>query len=194
MDLPFVLETDLERRLTADSRWRAGAEWGVPRRGHPEGAVKLHIGEVLANLDLLDLDGDQRGRLRIAALAHDAFKREVRWWRRRVPPNEHGFIAARWLRGFTSDERLLALVELHDEGFRAWKADGARRDEEAASRIAEVVRRLGDDVSLFIAFYWADNRSGDKRPGQVEWFVDRLVRNGLRVTMPARRSGRPSPT
>jgi hypothetical protein len=184
VDLPFALETDLERRLAADPRWRLGVEWGVPRRGHPEGAVKLHIGEVLANLDLLDLVEDQRTRLRIAALAHDAFKREVRWWRPRVPPNEHGFIAARWLRGFVGDERLLALVELHDEGFRAWKAGEAGRGDEAASRVAEVVRRLGDDMALFVDFYWADNRSGDKRPGQVEWFIDRLARLGLSVKVP----------
>ena len=183
--LPFALETELERRLAADPRWRRGVEWGFPRRGHPEGKVKLHVAEVLVNLDRLGLAPAERASLRIAALAHDSFKREVRWWRPKVPPNEHGFIAARWLAGFVDDGRLLALVELHDEGFRAWRDHRNGRADEATPRIDAVVARLGDDLRLFVAFYWADNRSGDKDPAQVDWFMERLVERGVSISMPA---------
>jgi hypothetical protein len=78
-------------------------------------------------------------------------------------------------------------VELHDEGFRAWRAHQAGREEQASSRIAEVARRLGDDLPLFIDFYWADNRTGTKTANQVEWFVGRLRELGLPANLPAER-------
>ena len=48
-DLPFDIENDTERRIVTDDEWRRGAAWGVPRPGHPEGAVVHHVAEVLAN-------------------------------------------------------------------------------------------------------------------------------------------------
>jgi hypothetical protein len=146
--------------------------------------VKVHVAEVLSNLDRLGLAPEPRARLRIAALAHDAFKREVRWWWRRQPPNEHGWIAARWLAGYVDDRLLLALVELHDSAFRAWQGHRAGHAVQARGRIDEVVRRLGGGIGLFVAFYWADNRSGDKEPGQVDWFVAQLAARGIDVAMP----------
>jgi hypothetical protein len=181
MDLPFNLETPLERRIAGDPAWLAGVEWGAPRRGHPEGAVKWHVAEVLANVDRLDLSPADRTRLRLAALVHDSFKRDVDRSAPRVAPNEHGFLAARWLASHVSDDRLLALVELHDEGYRAWRAHQAGRDEQALGRIAQIVGRMGDEIGLFVAFYWADNRSGDKAPDQLDWFVARLADSGVVV-------------
>ena len=185
--LPFTLETDLERRIAGDPDWRAGVEWGSPRSGHPEGAVKRHVAEVLANLDALGLAPEPRRRLRVAALVHDAWKRAVNRSRERVPPNEHGFLAARWLERVVDDERLVTLVELHDEGYRAWRAQQAGRDGEAWHRVAEVARRMGDELALFVAFYWADNRSGEKAPGQVAWFVARLRDLGHPLDVPGER-------
>ncbi len=183
--LPFDLEEDLERRIAADPDWQAGVLWGAPRSGHPEGAVKWHVAEVLANLDRLDLDTEDRRRLRVAALVHDTWKQAVDRSRDRVPPNEHGFIAAQWLALHVDDPPLVSLVELHDEGFRAWRAHEAGRDDQAWSRIGEVARRMGADLPLFVAFYWADNRTGVKTAAQVGWFVDRLRDLGFSVAMPA---------
>jgi len=177
-DWPFIFETALERALAADAEWRAGTEWGEPRGGHPEGAVKWHIAEVLANLDRLDLPPHDRSRLRIAALVHDTFKARVDRSAPRMPPNEHGFQAARWLAARVTDPELEALVELHDEGFRAWSAHLAGREDEAQSRVTNVRRRLGDGIALFVTFYWADNRSGDKDPRQLDWFVEQLTLAG----------------
>ena len=67
-------------------------------------------------------DPDVRRRLRVAALVHDTWKRAIDRSRDRVPPNEHGFIAARWLKRLVDDAPLVALVELHDESYRAWRA------------------------------------------------------------------------
>ncbi len=184
MDLPFRLETDLERRIAADPSWRVGIEWGTPRPGHPEGAVKWHIVEVLANLDRLDLPVEERTRLRIAALVHDAFKHAVDRSIPHIPPNEHGHIASRRLAATLEDDRLLALIELHDEGFRAWRAHQAGREDEARQRIDTVVRRMGDAIGDFVSFYWADNRSGDKDPRQLDWFAAQLSERGIDAQVP----------
>ena len=32
---PITAETELERKLLADPRLRAGLDWGTPRFGHP---------------------------------------------------------------------------------------------------------------------------------------------------------------
>jgi hypothetical protein len=188
-DLPFDLETPLELRIAADPAWRPGIEWGEPRDGHPEGAVKWHVGEVLANLAVVDLPAPDRARLRIAALVHDTFKYRVDRSAPRIPPNEHGFLASRFLAAHVVDDRLVALVELHDDGYRAWRLAHERRMPEAWAKVDEIIRRLGDDIGLFVAFYWADNRSGDKEPGQVEWFVARLAERGVSTRVPIGRSG-----
>ena len=42
-ELPFRLESDLERRIAEAPEWREGVEWGRPRHGHPEGTIiELH--------------------------------------------------------------------------------------------------------------------------------------------------------
>jgi hypothetical protein len=74
MERPLVPETPLEERIVSDARWIAGASWGRPRPGHPEGQVRLHIAEVLANLDREGLDEEARSRLRVVALVHDTFR------------------------------------------------------------------------------------------------------------------------
>ena len=70
-ELPFELETDVERAIAADPEWQEGVEWGTARRGHPEGAVKHHIADVLANVEREATSPDERRRLRLAALLHD---------------------------------------------------------------------------------------------------------------------------
>lgn len=184
-DLPFALETDVERDIASNAEWRAGIEWGEPRSGHPEGAVMWHVAEVLANVDRLDIDAEARRRLRIAALVHDTWKRAVDREKDRVPPNEHGFLAARWLDQHIEDEALITLVELHDEGYRAWREHAAGREDEAAFRVGRIVARLPESLPLFVAFYWADNRTGAKTPEQVDWFVEQLADLGVEAPVPA---------
>ena len=75
--LPFQLECELEHQITQHSEWLEGIEYGEPRRGHPEGAVKYHIAEVLFNVDQFFIDSPERPRLRLMALMHDTFKSYV---------------------------------------------------------------------------------------------------------------------
>ena len=90
MQLPFELETELERRISSDPEWRRGAAWGKPRPGHPEGAVAAHIADVLRNVEREARSPEERGRLRLAALIRDTFEYAVDASRPRMGENHHG--------------------------------------------------------------------------------------------------------
>jgi hypothetical protein len=114
----------------------------------------------------------------IAAFVHDTWKVAVDHSKARIPPNEHGFLAARWLEQRVEDEGLVSLVELHDDGYRAWRDDQMGREDRPTARIQEVVHRFGVDLTPFVAFCWADNRTGTKTSEQVNWLVGRLRETG----------------
>ncbi|HKP18233.1 MAG TPA: HD domain-containing protein [Gaiellaceae bacterium] len=176
MDLPFELEGDVERQIGADREWRKGVQWGTPRRGHPEGAVKHHIADVLANVDREARSPDERRRLRLAALVHDAFKYKAPEGSAPVgSPRHHGTLAAEFLARFVDDPELVEVVRWHDEAFAAALALRRGRRERAEARIEALVERLGPAVPLYAKFFRADNATGDKSPQSVEWF-EALVR------------------
>lgn len=167
----IIPETTLERRIVSDHRWIAGASWGMPRPGHPEGEVRLHILEVLAGLERQMLDQDARAKLRLVALVHDTFKNEVD---RRLPrsgENHHAVIARRFCEGFIDDLDVLEITELHDEAYNSW-AEGNRQGDwaKAEARADQLIERLGSRLPLYLAFYRADNAAGDKRAEPLAWF------------------------
>lgn len=167
----IIPETTLERRIVSDHRWIAGASWGMPRPGHPEGEVRLHILEVLAGLDRQALDQNARAKLRLVALVHDTFKSEVD---RRLPrsgQNHHAMIARRFTEAFTDDLDVLEITELHDEAYNSWVLGSRHRDwTKAQARAARLIERLGSRLPLYLAFYRADNAAGDKRAEPLAWF------------------------
>jgi hypothetical protein len=171
-DLPFALETDDERAIAADPEWQEGVEWGAARRGHPEGAVKHHIADVLANVEREATSPEERRRLRLAALVHDAFKYRAAEGSARVgSEGHHGWHAARFLERFVADPELVDVVLWHDEAFAAWL--GLRRDRQRAeARARALVRRLGPALPLFLRFFRADNATEGKSPKSVEWFEE----------------------
>jgi HD domain len=167
----IATEGPLERRIVGDERWRAGAAWGWPRPGHPEGDVATHVRDVLDNLDRLGLAPDARRKLRLVALLHDAFKREVNRARPRTGDNHHAVIARRFAEGLTDDEDVLELIELHDEAYNAWLIGRRRGDWARAERRArDLIDRLGDRIGLYLAFFRADNATGDKDREPLRWF------------------------
>jgi hypothetical protein len=175
VELPFEPENELERRIAADPEWLAGLDYGRPRRGHPEGAVRHHIGHVLANVDEVALDEDDRRRLRLAALAHDTFKYQAPESTARVgSPGHHGSLAARFLERIgVDDDELIEVVKWHDEGFAAWM--GSRRNRgKAVARARQLVERLGPALPLYLRFFKADNATEGKTPQPVEWFERQL--------------------
>ncbi|HWL08188.1 MAG TPA: hypothetical protein VNQ76_07285 [Planctomicrobium sp.] len=76
-DLPFNAKNELESRILADPEFLAGLDHGWPRPGHPEGAVKWHIADVLGNVEQWYCQTDLYSRLRLIALIHDTFKYQV---------------------------------------------------------------------------------------------------------------------
>lgn len=171
-DLPFELETELERRIAAEPEWREGIEWGRARPGHPEGAVKHHVADVLVNVEREAESAEDRRRLRLAALVHDTFKYRAPEASARVGSGRHhGSLAARFLERFVDDEELLEVVRWHDEAFAAWLSlarRGDRRNAEARARA--LVERLGPALPLYLRFFRADNATKGKSPASLEWF------------------------
>jgi hypothetical protein len=180
----LVARSELEALIMRDPDWIAGSEWGFPRPGHPEGVVKYHIIEVLANLDKINLAPAEKANLRIAALVHDTFKYQVDRNAPRIPPKEHGYLASQWLSKYLQDPSLLALVELHDDGYRAWQDFQHGGERQGWRRITQIIGRLEGEMQMFINFYWADNNVGDKSPEQLPWFIERLGDCGVTVNLP----------
>jgi len=165
--------SEIERRILSDTRWRAGAAWGAPRSGHPEGTVVRHIVQVLRNIDRIEDQGAKRDELRLIALVHDTFKYQVDRSRPRVGANDHARLARAFAHEYTTDAQVLLVVETHDDAYRAWRA-GQRGDEAAArARAQELIKRLTKDgaLALYLAFYQADNDVPGKTPEHREWFV-----------------------
>jgi hypothetical protein len=165
-----VAETELERRILADPEWQTGVAWGVPRSGHPEGRVGVHVAEVLANVDEVAVDERDRERLRFVALVHDTFKYRVDQARPKVGENHHATIARRFAERYTDDSELLEIIELHDEAYNSWKAGRRQGWEAGEARARVLLDRLGRSTGFYLRFYDADNRTGSKSRVNFDWF------------------------
>jgi hypothetical protein len=171
IELPDT-ETPLEDRIAADPDWVAGMLWGKPRPGHPEGAVGLHVIEVLANVDRFARDAAERQDLRFVALLHDACKVDVV----SGGPN-HGQLAARLAERFVDDERVLTVIERHDEVFYAYRRlRRARRATEAELELSDLVAELraAGALELYLQFVRCDTFTGDKKPAVWLWLEQKL--------------------
>ena len=178
MDIPFQLETDLERRITADPEWQQGAVWGKVRRGHPEGPVVRHIAAVLDNLDEQHLDPEGRRKLRPVALFHDTCKFAVDNSRPRTGSNHHARRARHLAERFVDDEDVLDIIELHDEAYNSWSQGRWRGQwDKAEQRAIRLLTRLRDRVDLYLAFYRADNNTEGKDQEPLRWFEELVAMN-----------------
>ena len=41
---------EILKRIQADERYQSSLDWGRPRKGHPEGTIRRHIGELERNV------------------------------------------------------------------------------------------------------------------------------------------------
>jgi hypothetical protein len=159
-------ETDLERQLLADARLRAGLDWGAPRAGHSEGPVADHVAAILA---AIATDDPLRSNLRFLALVHDSFKAEVRPHERWSADNDHAKLARRFAERYTSDERLLAALELHDEPYWIW-----RNADAPEPSLRPLFERL-PDPELFARFIELDAANEGKDLTFLWWFRRELA-------------------
>lgn len=167
-------ENGIEVAITSDADFIAGCEYGKPRSGHPEGKVIYHIKEVLGNIDKFNADDKERQDLRFIALTHDTFKYRVDQNKPKTGDNHHAVIARTFAQKFRPDNRLLKVIELHDEAYNAWQKGGRhgnwyKAECRAKKLIDELI--LHGCLGLYIKFYKCDNETGNKEQENYEWFI-----------------------
>jgi len=168
-------ETDLEASFLEDAEFRRGLHWGVPRYGHPEGSIMAHIVEVNANIDALPINVDTRRKLRIICWVHDTFKHIEDKGSPRDWSKHHAMYARKFLERYTDDQKLLNVVELHDDAYYAWRlAHLYQKTTESDERIQMIRRRVGDYWQLFYLFFKCDTSTGDKNLAPLIWFEDTM--------------------
>jgi hypothetical protein len=170
-ELPFTLLDDRERHIAGDPDFLAGLDYGRPRPGHPEGAVKWHIADVLANVDRWYRETPHYAALRLIALVHDTFKYQVDPSQPKSGPNHHGAYARRFAERYIDDTATLDVIDLHDEAHNAFQQGHRRGDWQLAEqRARRLIARLQAALPLYLAFYRCDNETGDKLQASREWF------------------------
>lgn len=173
----FEPENELEAAVTADPLLLAGLAWGKPREAHPEGAVGIHVSELLDVIDRDGESGDRREQLRFVALVHDSFKYRQRDWMPRQGRNHHATRARRFAERYTDDESLLATIELHDRPYHLWKKMKKKGELDRAA-FEEMLRRVPDH-DLFQRFIEVDGAGEAKDPEPIRWLRGELEDRGL---------------
>lgn len=164
-------ETALEMRLLQDPTFTEGLNWGVPRYGHPEGEIYKHIQEVLENINLLGIQGEDRTRLRLVAFAHDSFKHKEARGIPRDWSKHHSVLARQFLEPFTDDQTVLDIIELHDEAYYAWRMEFLHRKAVPGRiRLNALLERVENFLQLYYLFFKCDTRTGDKNQAPLLWF------------------------
>jgi hypothetical protein len=153
-----------------------GWAWGAPRRGHPEGSVGRHVADLLEQLERWGETGERRTELRFISLVHDSLKFAVSPWLLRVGENHHAMRARRFAEAYTSDERLLATIELHDRPYHLWRTKRIFRRSER--RGLEVLNRRIEDAELFVRFVELDGSTEGKNSEPIEWLKQQMVAGG----------------
>jgi hypothetical protein len=173
----FVPETELERALAGDPELQAGWSWGRPRSGHPEGTVGAHVGDLLRTIDEWGEQGTRRRELRILALLHDSLKSRVNHALPRTGENHHAMRARRFAEGYVDDERLLAVLELHDRPYGIWRK--LRRTGTLDERRWDEMLARIPDLGLFLRFVELDASTEGKDPEPLDWFREELSRRDV---------------
>lgn len=171
-------ETELERALAEDPELLEGLAWGTPRPGHPEGSVAAHVSDLLRRIEAHGETGERRHLLRLVSIVHDAFKGRVNYRLPRTGENHHAMRARRFAEGYTDDERMLSVIELHDRPYALWRR--WRRTGELNEDAFETMMDRVTDTELFFAFVELDGSTEGKRSQPIAWFRDRLELRGYR--------------
>lgn len=168
-------ENGIETAIVSDADFIAGAMYGKPRRGHPEGQVIYHIEEVLKNIDKYFAEDEDRSSLRLIALIHDTFKHKVDKNSPKIGENHHGMIARRFAEKYNLEPDVLDVIQRHDDAYNAWQKGGRHGDWYQAKRKAnQLIQGLLIEgyLDLYVKFYRCDNETGDKLQDNYEWFIN----------------------
>ncbi len=167
-------ETELEIRLLATTEFQEGLMWGKPRFGHPEGKVLYHVKEVLANIDRLELNPEDRSILRQVAYLHDTFKfQEELFATPRSWNQNHAKLARNFSEQYIQDPFVLDLIEMHDEAYFAWRNIYLySQTEKGFAGIDKIKSAFNDRFQLYYLFFKCDTRTGDKNQTPLKWFEE----------------------
>jgi len=159
--------------IQADQRYQRNIQWGTPRPGHPEGAIRQHIEEIEENLEQLRprLSSDETWKLRLLIHTHDTFKPEAQQDVAIWHPHSHASLACQFLYRFTSDSDLLAMVQLHDEPYALWHKHRAGKNHD--QRLDALIKKISD-WDLFLVFLIIDGCTAGKSREPLTWFFSRI--------------------
>jgi hypothetical protein len=168
-------ETELEGFMVLNEDLRVGLDYGFPRDGHPEGKVILHVGAVLKNIDEFYGGDGERSLLRTIGIVHDSFK-----YHGRALGQPHGVLAREFAKDYIDDERVLEVLEKHDEGHKLWKKWAKEHrwreaEDDARTLIGEL--RSSGAMELFLHFYDCDNNVEGKDRRHYKWFKGLVERH-----------------
>ncbi len=167
--------SDILAEVLQDARYVAALDWGVPRRGHPEGTIRAHIDELEANLERLQplLTPEEAARVRLLIHVHDTFKPQATPGVAILHPESHASLARTFLAEFGADAQLLAMTQLHDESYALWRQMQYR----GACDPARFQRLLDSitDWNVCLAFCIADGCTAGKGREKLEWFFAELA-------------------
>jgi hypothetical protein len=164
--------------MLQDPDYLHGVEQGVPRRGHPEGCVKLHIAELLENEEFLlrypetgALTQVQLIRHAILIHAHDTFKFAAKSGTKWDHPANHASLAREFVGRYTEDGDLLSMIQRHDQPYALFRMSGG---------VPGAVDRQFDDFAAsirdwdtFALFQLTDNVTPGKDHGATYWLVEK---------------------
>jgi hypothetical protein len=157
--------------VTGDPRYQENLDWGEPRPGHPEGAVRAHVAELERNLEAFRhrFSDEECWKLRLLIHTHDTFKREARPGVAITDPRSHASLAREFLAGHCPDPDLLAMVQFHDEPYALWRKVrfGGRCNPDRLTALLAAVA----DWKLFLAFVLIDGCTAGKDREPLQWFL-----------------------
>ncbi|PIU56349.1 MAG: hypothetical protein COS89_06110 [Deltaproteobacteria bacterium CG07_land_8_20_14_0_80_38_7] len=177
IDEDLKVESDLERKIINDPVWQVGVLKKSEGKAHTEINVFVHIKDVFQNIENLYTNKDNKSKLRLIAIVHDAFKYLVNERKDKVGENHHGWIAKEYLKNICDDEEVLYVIEYHDKAFNLY-THYAKIADSQKNKITEELKLFINELSkrgimdLYTQFYFADNSTGRKLPEAYNWFCE----------------------
>jgi hypothetical protein len=161
--------------LISDPRYLTNLDWGEPRPGHPEAAVRAHITELEGNLEQLRprLAPADFWRLKLLIHTHDTFKAGARPGASITDPQSHASLARAFLAAYCPDPDLLAMCQFHDEPYALWRQVQTRGTYNAV-RMQALLAAVRD-WNLFLAFNLVDGCTAGKTREPLRWLFRELV-------------------
>lgn len=161
---------DILNKLRELPLYQQNLQWGLPRRGHPEGSLANHIADLEANLKKLEplLQPGEAERLRLLIHVHDICKPEAWVGVDSEDPHNHALMARRLLEPLCADRVLLNITQYHDDGYILYQY--YRRSEAMRARLLKLLMAV-QDVELFLLFFLIDSCTVGKQREPVDWLL-----------------------